>query len=56
MIYSIEDLAEALKFNKAAVKAYLRQLKVDTDNPISEQDAKRLAHKMRKDWPLIEKQ
>lgn len=50
-MFTVEELANLLKWHKTAIKASLRNMGVNTDEPISEQDAERLALKMKKPWP-----
>lgn len=49
--YSLDELADLLKWHKAAIKVILRKMNIDPDEPIEEIDAAALAAKLRKTWP-----
>lgn len=50
-MYTLEELANLLNWHKASIKAMLKQMNIPIDDMISEQDAEKLALKMKKPWP-----
>lgn len=49
--YTIDELAKLLNWHPASIKAFLRNMKVNLEEPISEQNAEALARRLRKEWP-----
>ena len=49
--YSLEELADKVNFNKAYIKVVTRQLGIDSTLPISEEDAARVAERLKRPWP-----
>lgn len=49
--YTLDELANLLKWHKAAIKVIFRKMNVDPDEPIEEEDAAALAVRLKKEWP-----
>ena len=49
--YTIEELSYLTKFNKAYIKMLLKQLSIDSSAPLCEEDAMRVAERLKRPWP-----
>ncbi|MBT8452829.1 MAG: hypothetical protein KJO40_12755 [Deltaproteobacteria bacterium] len=49
--YELRELAKLLNWNPAHCKVILKQLGADPTQPIDEETAARVAHKIRRQWP-----
>jgi hypothetical protein len=49
--YTIQELAELIRWNPAAIKVIARKLNIDPAEPIEEEDAAAIAKRVRRAWP-----
>jgi hypothetical protein len=49
--YTLEELALKVNFTIAFLKVVTKQLKIDITAPICEDDAKRVADRLKRPWP-----
>lgn len=49
--YTLQELAELIRWNPSAIKVIARKLNIDPDEPIEEEDAAAIAKRVRRAWP-----
>ena len=49
--YSLKELSNLVGFNKSFVKVVAKQLYIDYQEPIREEDAAQIAEKLHRPWP-----
>ena len=49
--YTLEEIAKRTRFNAAYIKMLMKSLDIDNTMPIKEQDALRIAKKLKRPWP-----